>query len=94
MRIRVLAFRHSAEIREALRKDGWTLEEGPTPWFSAEHARARDGAAARRRLHRLGLLTSCDLRIEFCEESPLAQLEEPVASAPVVVHHRPPPQAG
>jgi SAM-dependent methyltransferase len=65
----VLAFRHSAEIRETLRKDGWTLEEGPTLWFSAEHARARDGATARRRLHRLGLLTSGDLRIEFCEEA-------------------------
>jgi hypothetical protein len=70
VRIRVLAFRHSPEIRETLRKDGWTLDEGPTPWFSAEHARARDGTAARRRLHRLGLLTSSDLRIEFCEEAP------------------------
>jgi hypothetical protein len=65
MRIRVQPFRHSAAIREALRKDGWRLEEGPTLWFSAEHARARDGAAARRRLQRLRLLTSG----EFCEEA-------------------------
>jgi hypothetical protein len=52
-------------LRDVLRADGWSLEGPAAGTFYASHPRADDQPAARSLLHRLGLLTSSGLRIEF-----------------------------
>jgi hypothetical protein len=62
--------RRSESILVALREDGWRVESGPGVAVCARHPRVPDENAARRRLQRLGLLTSGSLRIEFCHPGP------------------------
>ncbi len=53
------------DLRPLLRRGGWRLDGGGPDDFHASHAAANDHPAARDRLHRLGLLTSSRVRIEF-----------------------------
>jgi hypothetical protein len=48
-----------------MQSDGWKLEPERGGVFRAHHPLAADQIAARSRLHRLGLLTSGSVRIEF-----------------------------
>jgi hypothetical protein len=58
-------FRGRVDLLRTLWADGWTLQDERDDAFLAEHPGVADEAAARRRLSRLGLLTSSGLRIEF-----------------------------
>ncbi len=53
------------DVRQLLRRGGWRLDGGGPDDFHASHAEANDQSSARARLHRLGLLTSSRVRIEF-----------------------------
>jgi hypothetical protein len=65
MLIRFHFLREAADLIKALRRDGWDLE-GEADWaVRGTHPEAPDEAAARERLHGLGLLTSGALRIRF-----------------------------
>ena len=57
--------RDAATPLQALRGDGWRLRDEPGGVVRGTHPEAPDEAAARERLHRLGLLTSGALRIRF-----------------------------
>jgi hypothetical protein len=65
MRVLFQPFRWRVDLRRILQADGWTLEGGRGDSFFAENPGVPDEAAARRRLNRLGLLTSPRLRIVF-----------------------------
>jgi hypothetical protein len=52
-------------LRECLINDGWKLEDLREGNLRATHSQVPDQVAARRRLCKLGLLTSASLRIEF-----------------------------
>jgi len=65
MRILFQTPRGGRELRQVLRSDGWVLEGSEQGAVVAEHPDLPDERAARCRLHRLGLLTSAGLRIEF-----------------------------
>ena len=65
MRVRFQPLREWGDLRRVLRADGWVLEGEPPAAVVAEHPNATDQPAARGRLHRLGLLTSGGVRIEF-----------------------------
>jgi hypothetical protein len=65
VRVYLKALWHPERLREALLSDGWGLEEKAAGAFLAEHPEAQDEPAVRRRLWRLGLLTSRSLCIEF-----------------------------
>jgi hypothetical protein len=65
MRIRIECLSGTAGLRALLRAGGWRLEGPAGDAFYASHPGAGDQPAARSRLHRLGLLTSPRLRIEF-----------------------------
>jgi hypothetical protein len=71
MNLRVQLLRHPSDLEKALRDDGWLLEPGPSDSFCLRHSEVPDEGAARRRLYRLGLLTSGALRIELLGPSPL-----------------------
>jgi hypothetical protein len=65
MLIRVHFLHESAGPLQALRGDGWNLE-GEADWeVEASHPDITDEAAARSRLHDLGLLISRSLLIHF-----------------------------
>jgi hypothetical protein len=67
MLVYIKLLRRSAEVRAALRRDGWRLVcVGRS--VVASHPRARDAAEARRRLCRLGLLDSPDAQVDFGAE--------------------------
>jgi hypothetical protein len=57
--------REPATLLSALRVDGWDLHSGPGGSIGGTHPEAPDEAAARERLHELGLLTSRAVRIRF-----------------------------
>src|SRR5262245_45448937 len=83
MRVLLRPLRACPDLPRALRTDGWRLEGGPDEAILTEHPRVADEEAARSRLHRLGLLTSGAVRIEFLPApwlSPRAP-EAPPASA-------------
>jgi hypothetical protein len=65
MRVLFQPFRGHIELRGVLRADGWTLEDWRDDTFLAMHPGVADEVTARGRLHRLGLLISQGLRIEF-----------------------------
>ena len=65
MFIRFHFLRDAATPLQALRGDGWQLRAEPGGAVRGTHPEAADEAAARERLHRLGLLTSGALRIRF-----------------------------
>jgi hypothetical protein len=76
MRVRIELLRRSEPVLAALRGDGWAVAFGEDGAVSARHPRVPDESAARRRLHRLGLLTSGALRIEFCRAGPRDAAEQ------------------
>jgi hypothetical protein len=63
--IRFHFLRDAAIQLQALRGDGWQLQDEPGGVVLGTHPDVPDEAAARERLHRLGLLTSGDLLIRF-----------------------------
>ena len=65
MHIRIHLLRRFANLPATLQSDGWKLEPERGGVFRAHHPLAADQIAARSRLHRLGLLTSGSVRIEF-----------------------------
>jgi hypothetical protein len=66
MQLHLNFLRWSADFRAILSKDGWVLLAGEKKdELDATHPQVGDEDAARTRLHRLGLLTSRSLRIEF-----------------------------
>jgi hypothetical protein len=65
MVIRFHFLRDAATPLQALRGDGWRLQDEPGGVVRGTHPEAPDEAAARERLARLGLLTSGALRIRF-----------------------------
>jgi hypothetical protein len=65
MRILFRPQRPWQDLRRILLSDGWTLEGSTDGVIVAEHPHVGDEPAARSRLHRIALLTSGRLRIEF-----------------------------
>ena len=65
MRVHLRFLRHPQQLRQALQNDGWQLETEKDECLLARHPQVSDEPAARGRLHRLGLLISPSLRIEF-----------------------------
>jgi hypothetical protein len=65
MRVYFQPLGRHAGLRRILQADGWLLKGDRGDAFLAEHPGVADQAAARRRLDRLGLLTSSRLRIAF-----------------------------
>src|SRR5262245_11060313 len=65
MRVLFQPLRECPDLRTVLRADGWSLEGARNDAVLAEHPGVADEDAARSRLHRLDLLTSAGLRIEF-----------------------------
>jgi len=65
MRVLIQPSREGRDLFQILRTDGWVLEVGLNDAIVAEHPGIADEPTARSRLHRLGLLTSNRLRIEF-----------------------------
>ncbi len=65
MQVHIELLRHTHEVRQALREDGWSLRQEPGNCLGASHPQVDDEPAARVRLHHLGLLISSWLRVEF-----------------------------
>src|SRR6516164_776292 len=65
MRLRIQLLHQREAVKDCLQRDGWNLEGESRDTLSACHAAVGSEPAARRRLHKLGLLTSANLRIEF-----------------------------
>jgi hypothetical protein len=65
MFIRVHFLHDSSGPLQALRGDGWQLQDEPGGVVLGTHPAVPDEATARSRLHALGLLTSRNLRIHF-----------------------------
>jgi hypothetical protein len=65
MRVLIRALGTGRDLGRVLRADGWSLEGLPDEAILAGHPRVADEAAARGRLHHLGLLTSSWVHIEF-----------------------------
>jgi hypothetical protein len=65
MRVHIQPVRRPEELLRLLRRGGWKLEEAGADRWTATHPQAADQSTARSLLHRLGLLTSAGLRIEF-----------------------------
>jgi hypothetical protein len=63
--IRFHFLRDAATLLQALRGDGWQLRDEPGGVVRGSHPAVASEAAARERLHGLGLLTSCGLLIRF-----------------------------
>jgi hypothetical protein len=53
------------DVRTPLAHDGWEVEQQARDVLRASHPSVTDEEEARERLHRLGLLLSASLRIEF-----------------------------
>jgi hypothetical protein len=66
MRLHIQWLRDPAALQDVLRRDGWKCEGRRPGTVVASHPFVPDEAAARARLHQLGLLTSGSLRIDFC----------------------------
>ena len=66
MNIHMNFLRSPADFRSILTEDGWVIRAAEkSDEVEATHPQVADEDAARIRLHRLGLLTSRCLRIEF-----------------------------
>ena len=70
MNMHIQLLRYSSDLERVLRDDGWLLEPEPNASVSASHPEVADEGAARSPLHRLGLLTSSSLRVEFSPPRP------------------------
>jgi hypothetical protein len=65
MKVHFRFLRGAREFQAELRNDGWKLEADRDEFFLGRHPEVSDEGAARNRLHRLGILTSRSLCIEF-----------------------------
>ena len=65
MTLYVQVLRGNKEVRERLQRNGWQLGSISPNSLWARHPGVASGAEARRRMHRLGLLISAAVRIEF-----------------------------
>jgi hypothetical protein len=65
MKLRVQVLRRNKEVLERLHRDGWELESISANSLWARHPSVATNTQARRRMHRLGLLLSAAVRIEF-----------------------------
>lgn len=76
MRVHLQLLRDGTRLEETLQNDGWRLESAYSEILSVQHPMVKDEAGARQRLHRLGLLTSPYLRIDFerLQHARMAQL--------------------
>ncbi len=69
MILHVQILRRPTEVRDVLRDDGWQIENAGRDQMAVTHRDVSDEAAARSRLHQLGLLTSSSLRVHFQPQS-------------------------
>jgi hypothetical protein len=65
MKVHLRILRQGEELQETLKNDGWQLQPEKDNSFSARHPEVLNEDAARSRLHRLDLLTSSSVWIEF-----------------------------
>jgi hypothetical protein len=65
MDVHVEVVGRAGDLRALLEENGWGLKEGVPNHFTATHPDVSDQPMARSRLHKIGLLTSGRLRIEF-----------------------------
>jgi hypothetical protein len=65
MNVHLELVRQGENVLEMLRHDGWSLEFEGGSYAVVSHRDVPDEPAARRRLTRLGVLTSRSVRIEF-----------------------------
>jgi len=66
MKIHINLLRSADVFQETLRQDGWVVSAVErTDELEATHPQVGNEDTARSRLHRLGLLTSGSIRIEF-----------------------------
>ena len=65
MKLFLQVLRRNKEVLERLHRDGWELGSISPNSLWARHPSVASGAEARRRMHRLGLLISAAVRIEF-----------------------------
>jgi len=65
MKLYLQVFRRNKEVLKRLQRDGWELGSLLPNSLWARHPSVASGAEARRRMHRLGLLISAAVRIEF-----------------------------
>jgi hypothetical protein len=84
MRVVFQPFRRHVKLKQILQADGWTLDAGRDNTVLAKHPSVADEAAARSRLHRLGLLTSGQLRIDFLPAATRRPVIPPRRDRPVV----------
>ena len=65
MKLFLQVLRRNKEVLERLHRDGWELGSISPNSLWARHPSVASGAEARWRMHRLGLLISAAVRIEF-----------------------------
>jgi hypothetical protein len=65
MKVHIQALRRNTEVLERLQGDGWEVDASRQDSLSARHHAVANEAEARRRLHRLGLLTAAAIRVTF-----------------------------
>ena len=65
MKLFLQVLRRNKEVLERLHRDGWELGSISPNSLWARHPSVASGAEARQRMHRLGLLISEAVRIEF-----------------------------
>jgi hypothetical protein len=63
--VHIQVLRRFHDLARVLQRDGWSIDEATPKTLEVTHREVDDRAAARARLHRLDLLTSRRLRIEF-----------------------------
>ena len=65
MKVQIRVLRGLPTLRAKLSRDGWVLKSESDGCIAACHREVSTSTQARERLHRLGLLISPDLSIEF-----------------------------
>jgi len=65
MKVHLRFLRQAGQLQQALQADGWELQRNQDQSLVARHFNVPDEPSARSRLHRLGLLTSASVCIEF-----------------------------
>jgi hypothetical protein len=65
MHLHIKLLRASNAVLSIFHTDGWHVAAGHPDGLDVSHVQVPDEAAARLRLHHLGLLTSSCLRIDF-----------------------------
>lgn len=65
MKVQIDLLRRAPTLSARLQKNGWRIEFENERSLIVDHPDVADAGAARERLHRLGVLTSAALRIDF-----------------------------